>query len=75
MKRASECFDETIRVRTVDARSGHDMTPMAVLPGMLPRVGERIDVETGVVWSVQRVFWNGHPDTLEPTLYLLPMVQ
>lgn len=72
MKRASARFDDTIRVRTVDARSGQDMTPMAVLPGMLPRIGEKIDVESGVVWTVSQVFWNGNPDTVEPTLYLMP---
>lgn len=72
MKVASELFSQTIRVRTVDARTGHDMTPMACLPGMLPRVGEKIDVESGTVWTVKTIFWNGHPDVLEPTLYLTP---
>lgn len=70
MKNAGERYADAIRVRTVDVRSGRDLTPMATLPGMLPRVGDKIDLKNGTVWTVKDVFWNGHPLVLEPTLHL-----
>lgn len=59
-------------VKTVDIASGRSMTAMEVEPGMLPRIGEQIDVGAeDFTWHVQQVIWEDHPGMLTPTLYLL----
>lgn len=61
-------------IDTADISTGNPMTAMACEPGLIPRTGDKIVIDSGVTWEVAEIAWRAHPDTLRPILMLRSLV-